>query len=62
MHDQQRIASLHAGVGGAVSNDDRALELYPSDPQLSEPEHLDHASAGIFSLHVCGNLTSAQRL
>ena len=53
-HDQQHIASLHAGVGGAVSNDDCAFELYPSDPEASESEELAYASAGIISLDVGG--------
>ena len=48
IHDQQQTASLHAGVGGAMSNDEGALELYPSDPKVSEPEDSAHATAGIF--------------
>ena len=49
-HDQQHIASLHAGVGGAVSNDDYAFA-----PEVSESEDLAYASAGIISLDVGGN-------
>ena len=32
---EQQIASLHAGGGGAVSYDDGALELYQYDPEVS---------------------------
>ena len=31
-----------------MSNDEGALELYPSDPKVSEPEDSAHATAGIF--------------
>ena len=37
-------------------NDDGALELHLSDPEISEPEDSADASAGIISFHVGGSL------
>ena len=53
--DQSQIAPLPAGGGAAVSNDEGSLELYPSDPEVSEAEDEADGSAGIFSLKVGGN-------
>ena len=53
--DQSQIAPFPAGGGAAVSNDDGSLELYPSDPEVSEAEDEADGSAGIFSLKVGGN-------
>jgi len=38
-----------------VSNDDEALELYRSDPDVSEAKDQADASAGIFSSNVDAN-------
>jgi len=38
-----------------VSNDDGVIELYPSDPEVSESEDEADRSAGIISLNFGGN-------
>ena len=50
-----QIAPLLAGDGGAVSNDHGALELYSSDPKVSEDEDAAHGIAGSVSLNVGGH-------
>ena len=52
------IAPLPAAGGAAGSNEDDALELYPSDPEVSEPEDQADGRAGIISLNVGGNQCS----
>ena len=50
---------MDARVGGAVSNDDGAVELYPDSDSISEdsePQDSAYASAGIISLDVSGNI------
>jgi hypothetical protein len=39
---------LATGGGGAVSNDNGAVELYTSDPEVSEPEDAADGSAELF--------------
>lgn len=53
--NHSQIAPLAAGVGAAVSNDDGVIELYPSDPEVSESEDEADRSAGIISLNFGGN-------
>ena len=53
--DQSQIAPLPAGGSAAVSNDDGAMELYPSDPEVSKSEGQADGSAGIISLNISGN-------
>ena len=43
--NQSQIAPLPAGGGAAVSNDDGSLELYQSDPEVSEAENEADGSA-----------------
>ena len=46
---------MPAGGSAAVSNDEGAIELYPSDPEVSESEDQADGSAGIIFLNVRGN-------
>jgi hypothetical protein len=54
--DISQIAPLQAGDGGAGSNTDDFLELYPSDSEVSQDENQDGGSAGIVSLDIGGNV------
>jgi hypothetical protein len=54
--DISQKAPLQEGDGSAGPNTDDFLELYPSDPEVSEDENQDGGSAGIDSLIVGGNV------
>ena len=52
--DQSQTAPLAAGGGAAGSNDDGAVELYPSDAEISEADDGADGIAGIISLNGGG--------
>jgi hypothetical protein len=55
IQSQSPVAPLPAVGSCAVSNDNGAVELFPSDPEVSDHEDEAGASMGIVSLDVSGN-------
>jgi hypothetical protein len=51
----QKTPKISVGPVLAVSNDNHAMDLYPSDPEVSEDEDVIPACAGIDSLNIGGN-------
>ena len=49
------LAPIAAGPIVAVSNDNDAEDVYPSDPEVSEDDDVIPPSAGIDSLNIGGN-------